>query len=448
MKNKLRIIFKRSSIIVSLALVILVASMSIGYAFYSEELSAIGAINLDVTSNIDCIATNLANTDNNNTNYIDSNFVNQEYKNKSIITSKVYGSFDSGQGDYMTMVIKIKNVSSKQQTLTEFASSTTINGINLSQPRLLNLVVGDVLEPNESRDVKVIYYYNDRINTQTSFEAEFKLIFEDGNVSVTRPSMIGRMDNGTFETDNGTISSIVNIANGFSVSVKYYLRLDNTDGSVNLVDSSNKASNYSSILAEGTNEDRNIYFKVDFGSQDSISTKLYIETENGETYDIKDLVFKKKNGSSSKPESIIPITIDESLTGAWGGASYFNVNFIADNSESDTPLNNFSIVIKFKKDTPIIALNYYSEGLAEWDSTNYTYTINGINSWDPNRSHISIPAKDTKKFGIISFGFSGEYTSMKEFIEYVAVTDKVNDSVVAQHTCSLNSENVFTCTSS
>lgn len=85
MQNKLRIIFKRSSIIVSLALVILVASMSIGYAFYSEELSAIGAINLDVTSNIDCIATNLANTDNNNTNYIDSNFVNQEYKNKSII---------------------------------------------------------------------------------------------------------------------------------------------------------------------------------------------------------------------------------------------------------------------------------------------------------------------------------------------------------------------------
>lgn len=276
MQNKLRIIFKHSSIIVSLVLVVLVASMSIGYAFYSEELSAIGAINLDVTSNIDCIATNLANTDNNNTNYIDSNFVNQEYKNKSIITSKVYGSFDSGQGDYMTMVIKIKNVSSKQQTLTEFASSTTINGINLSQPRLLNLVVGDVLEPNESRDVKVIYYYNDKIDAQTFFEAEFKLIFEDGNVSVTRPSMIGKMDNGTFETDNGTISSIVNIANGFSVSVKYYLRLDNTDGSVSLVDGSNNSSSYSSILAQGTNEDRTIYFKVDFGSLESVSTKLYI----------------------------------------------------------------------------------------------------------------------------------------------------------------------------
>lgn len=445
MKNKLRIIFKRSSIIVSLALVILVASMSIGYAFYSEELSAIGAINLDVTSNIDCIATNLANTDNNNTNYIDSNFVNQEYKNKSIITSKVYGSFDSGQGDYMTMVIKIKNVSSKQQTLTEFASSTTINGINLSQPRLLNLVVGDVLEPNESRDVKVIYYYNDRINTQTSFEAEFKLIFEDGNVSVTRPSMIGRMDNGTFETDNGTISSIVNIANGFSVSVKYYLRLDNTDGSVSLVDGSNNSSSYSSILAQGTNEDRTIYFKVDFGSLESVSTKLYIETENGETYDVKTLTFIKKNTSPSKPESLVPVTIEVSNKNAWDGITRFDVTFVVDNTANDTALENFSLVIKFKDDCPIAVINNYAVGLGEWDNETLTYTINGIHSWDANRSHISVPAKETQKFGIINIGFTGDHQKVEDFIDYMAVKSGVNDSVVAQHTCSLNSNNVLTC---
>ena len=184
LKNKLRIMFNHSSIIVSLVMVMLIASISVGYAFYSSELSAIGAINVYIDSSGDCIATSLTNDANKNTTYINSDYSNQEHNGKSIITSNVYGTFNKGTGDYMTMIINVKNTSSVEQTFVDFASSSTLNsdGSFLPEPRMLNLVIGDVLKPNESRSVKVIYYYNDSITIQGSFEANFTLIFEDGEV--------------------------------------------------------------------------------------------------------------------------------------------------------------------------------------------------------------------------------------------------------------------------
>ena len=86
---------------------------------------------------------------------------------------------------------------------------------------MLNLVIGDVLKPNESRSVKVIYYYNDSITIQGSFEANFTLIFEDGKVDINVPNMIGVIENSNFVVESDYVNSKVNIANNFDVSVKY-----------------------------------------------------------------------------------------------------------------------------------------------------------------------------------------------------------------------------------
>lgn len=276
--------------------------MSIGYAFYSSELAMIGTVNLSVSSSGDVIGTNLINKGNKNTTYINSDYSNQEHNGKSIITSNVYGTFNSGTGDYMTMIINIKNNSSIEQTFVDFSSSSTLNSDPnyLPQPRLLNIVVGDVLKPNESRDVKVIYYYKDKLSGQNPFEANFRFVFESGKVETIIPNMIGVINDTNYVIESEYIGSNISIANNFDVSVKYYLRVDNKDGSISLVDASHKVSIYSSILDAGANEERPIYFKVALGTNDSITTKLYIETENGEEYEIKELTFSKTGITESE----------------------------------------------------------------------------------------------------------------------------------------------------
>lgn len=441
MKNKLRIIFNHSSIIVSLVLVILISFISVGYAFYSAELSSIGIISLDVTSNIDCIATSLTNGDNKNTTYIDSSYTNQEYHNKSIIKSKVYGTFNSGSGDYMTMVINIKNVSSQPQTFTEFASSSSLDsdGNFLPQPRLLNIVIGDVLEPHESRDISVIYYYKNSISNQKSFEAEYTFIFEDGRVNVTVPTMMGTIDKNVFDVKDEVVSSSVNIVNAFDVSVKYYLRLSNNDGIVTLVDGSNKVSSYSSILDAGENENKPIYFKVDFGTNASVSTMLYIETENGEIYDIQELTFNNNN----KPQSIIPINIIVEASNKWQGSSY-SLWLEADNSANDTPVTDFSIVVKFKDGCALKSFQYYGTGVGKWNNSTLTYTINGIDQWN-TREHLSIPENTTQRFGIFKMDFYDELETIYDYIDYVVVLNEIEDPGDSEAECSYNEDNEFVC---
>ena len=447
MKNKLRIIFKCPSIIVSLVLILLVTTMSIGYAFYSSELSTIGLINIDIDSNVDCIATSLTNENNKNTTYISSSYTNQEHNGKSIITSNVYGTFNSGSGDYMTMIIKIKNVSSVEQTFVDFSNSSSLNSNAnfLPQPRMLNLVIGDVLKPNESRDVKVIYYYKDKISDQNSFEANFRFVFEDGKVNVNVPNLVGVIDDSDFLVENEYFNSNVSIANNFDVSVKYYLRVDNKDGSVGLVDASHKESSYSSILDAGANEKRPIYFKVDLGTKTSVTTKLYIETENGEIFDIKELTFKKSGSTQVEPN--IPVNIIVDGVSKWQGSIY-NLWFEVDNSANDKPLSDYSIVIKFKDGCALTRINYWGTGVAEWNSANYTYTIYGINQWIADtRPHYSIPANTKEKFGIFQVYFSDELESINDYIESVIIKNEIHDPGKSDTTCSINAENEFVCSS-
>jgi hypothetical protein len=386
------------NILVTIVLLVLLCSISIGYAYYEEELDINGLV--VISSNeyvgiLDVVSVSVGDSYNSsytyNTYYRSSNDTSVTFSISNTIT------FNSGSGDYLEYIVNIYNDSSDTYTYNGFSNSGYSNPwFYINTPRVLGIEKGDVIRPGKSKTIRIIYYYDGSLENNSTLYYQDYLVFLVGNQDISKNSVAGKVNTNIIKTDSKTnlFNLILNISNNYEVSVKYKVMLSNSD--ISLVDSSLNKVDYIYYLDKSSTNSNTIYLALNNNLQDgeSITTDIYIVLENGDIVTIDNVKIyvpeKDENGNSTEEEdsSIEGFNIETNIEERTGWSYHYKVNVNVSNS-NDYDLEEWTIKIKLDDTVVIDQYTTYLPNNYKATVKDNTIIIVSTQKWSSNNNVIS-----------------------------------------------------------
>lgn len=274
-KNNIKLIrdkaLHKERLIITIIMVSLILSMSVGYALYQSELNTLSEISLDIENNIfikDIEVVEKSNVHN------DSIKESVNKTNDRVEFKQSFNlSFQEGMEDYITLKYTFINKSNKTWYFSNYEDNST-----LSSPRVIGLDYEDEIEPGETREVKVIYF---KENVHSSLEVLIEPTFTFTKIlpDNKRGSILVNLENKDFVyKDSNEYISKLNILNSNFFSIKYKLKSSNPNIILN--------SDYSNILNAFENYSSDISFNIKEGITLPSSTNIALITEDGKEYNL------------------------------------------------------------------------------------------------------------------------------------------------------------------
>ena len=275
--------FKKQRILVSAFLLIIICSMSFGYALYYTELSLAGDITLVDTAGIKPVSLNIAET---NTTAGDYSYHRTYSETSTNVVVNCKGTYNSYS--YIEYALKVTNYSSTQtyyyDGLTysgEFKNSRG-NTQTMSAPMLSGIKPGDAIAPGESKTINFRYLYFGTLNGSYIYDNETIFRFVTDFSSITIPSLATTLGETEFQLEQDTpADTTLHVLNLYDTSVGFKLKAENDQ--VEIIDQNGNLSDYQSLLNAGAETDIHFYLRVKDGNEDyeSMTSDLYLELNDG-----------------------------------------------------------------------------------------------------------------------------------------------------------------------
>lgn len=281
-------IYMKQRLIVTAFIIMVVASMSVGYAIYYEELNASSIVILEAPVNIQIydaeVISSVSATDKG------SVMTWEETSNgiKLVVDTNVHFASSSwgGANPTITYQYTIANLSHHAYTFTNmtYSSEITSGYANIGDPVISGMVAGTVLDPGEELVFTASVTMGSILGISYEKDAiiHIELNFTEGTSDVN----IGTVESSLSETellieDDNIADVTVNLLNIYGYSVNYELVSNNAN--VTFVDSNGNATTYGGTLEDGGIAVHDIYLKVADGVDltNGVETTLSVVLANG-----------------------------------------------------------------------------------------------------------------------------------------------------------------------
>ena len=365
MKNKLRLFKIKEVIIVSIILVILLTSISVGYALYNEKLDLTGNLTLNKVGLVEITNVNVIKEDNIiNGSYIKSSHFTETGINVNFNIIAHGNIANSGELEYK---VKIKNNSSYTYT---YSGLTYANNASYVAPRLLGLLNGKILKPGEEVEATVIIFSENEMLAETQLEYNITFSFIQGENDIDSTPLEIRNKNGTeFDYNNEPLFISLKVINLQDVSMKYYIKVDNSNFMV--TNSSGKETKYTNIVAPGDSDTNNIYLVAKNDIEDTNEVIIQMVMEDGRTVNSPKITINKKT-------SLLPgINANITVTELWPGNYGISIP-LTNNGTINYP--KFTMHFKIKK--TINQFNYYGDYYYKYDEAEQILKVNNGNRYN------------------------------------------------------------------
>lgn len=279
-KNKLvEIIDKvgKANIYITVIVFVVIVSMSVGYAEFSELISAIGEVTIEepqyeITNKIEFI-----NYEDNLDNLvIESKEINDGFnvitKNKiEILSNQEYQ-------------VKYTLYNGTTSSYTYLGNEGILNSEEFMYPEIEGITKGDIILPGEKREVNVIF-----INSDKTYNLEYELVFtfKKGVEEVIKPNILGGLlDNKILLDNENTANVSMNITNIYDCSKKVSISVSNPDIAI--------ISEYELMINKDATKNFNFTIKLNKDYQEPIKTSIVVNTKNGENYNIGEIILYRE----------------------------------------------------------------------------------------------------------------------------------------------------------
>ena len=303
MKNMFDSKYKKFRFFNTVFMIVLCASMSVGYALYHEELHASSVIVLEAPLEIRIydaiVGTSTSASDKGSV----MKFEETSDGMKLVVDTTVH--FDAtGWGDSRATIsytYSVVNLSHKAYSYNDITYSSEItNGTaNIGDPVISGLTRGQVLQPGEELTFTASLTMGAILGISYEKDAiiHIELEFKEGESSVNIGTVKGSLDNDSLVIDGeDRIASLkVSLLNVYGSDVEYTLQSSNPD--VTLVDKSGNPYTYTGLLGDGKYEDKTVYLKVVDGVDltDGIETNIKCNILNGASFDVGTVLLSLDN---------------------------------------------------------------------------------------------------------------------------------------------------------
>lgn len=365
MKSKLRLFKIKEVLIVSIILVILLTSISVGYALYNEKFDLTGNITLNKVGLVEITNVDVIEEDNiTNGSYIKSSHFTETGINVNFNITAHGNIADNGELKYH---VTFKNNSAYTYT---YSGLTFANNASYVAPRLLGLLNGSILQPGEEIDATVIIFSEDKMLAETQLEYNITFSFIQGENDIDSTPLEIRNKNGNeFNYNNEPLLISLKVINLQDVSMKYYIKVNNDNFMV--TNSSGKETKYTNIISPGDSDTNNIYLVAKNDIETTNEVIIQMVMEDGRIINSPTITINKK--SPLLPGVSANITAKE----LWPG--YYGIIIpLTNNSTVNYP--RFTLCMKFKK--PINQFNYYGDYHYSYDATEQIFKVNNGNRYN------------------------------------------------------------------
>lgn len=272
-KNKTDRIIKER-ILITFTLLVIVISMSVGYAYYSEELKI--AANIELTGTSLMIKNSKVSAYENAYNEeIRYGVLDDEYNlNIKQIFKFTESSSMNSVSNYISYTYTLVNLTSESLVFTGIDSLNETE-INLNEPIIEGIKEGEVLKSSEERVITITYYSKEKLEQEYYIESSLNLLFtNDLNYETT--SVVTMVAPNEI-TVTELIPINLELLSTYSYSLYYKVICDND--LFELVDANGNIINESFIIGSGITEDLTIYLRLkdDTSLNAPLTVKLYIE---------------------------------------------------------------------------------------------------------------------------------------------------------------------------
>ena len=392
--------FKKQRILVSAFLLILICSMSFGYALYYTELSLAGDITLVDTAGIKPVNLNVKET---NTTPGDSSYHRTYNDTSTNVVVNFKGTFNSYS--FIEYDLKVTNYSSFQTyyydglTYSGELRNNSGNTQHMIAPLISGIKAGDAILPGESKTITFRYLYFGYLNGSYNYDNETIFRFVTDLSSVTIPSLATTLGTTEFQLDQDTLSgTTLHVLNLYDSSVGFKLKAENNQ--VEIIDQNGNLSDYQSLLDTNGETDINFYIRVKDGVEDyeSMTSDLYLELNDGSKQKIDTVTLYEPEKRITIKPTRATVTTDCQRFEYWADhwSCYFTVRNIG-----DTRIEQWTLEMKLNSSMNVTTIQNWND---EWSYDKNTKTFK-----------ISSDGRYTSQHNSINPG--GYYTTQQFIVE-------------------------------
>lgn len=401
-KNLASSLYKKERFIITALLVVIITSMSVGYAAYYEELKLEGQ--LIVESLDEFLIYKHEISDSNNATSKSISYTTTESNGVSKLEINTTINFSSniwaGKDLHLTYKFQVANFTDKKLTFADVEHSAQVGSRwqNIGAPVVTGIAVGDVLQPGDIIDVYVQFYMDGSISFSKDVTIDCDLIFNEGDVDIKPGSLQTSIDSTTLNLDNNNMAKVdVSILSLYKTSVDYTITSSNNN--VTLVDEDGNPFTYTNFLDAGATDDITLYLKVKDGVDLSsdITTTLRAELTDTSTYSFGSVVLTKDTDPKWYDYSLT-YTIKSEAT--W--ADHYNVIFKITNNGDET-MDQYTAYV-YLNDSLVVNEFYNYQSMVVFDPAENLVKLSSKQRWSD--AHNSIAPGESFEFTVTVFGMN------------------------------------------
>lgn len=427
MKNKFRNFIKHERIIATILLVVIISSISVGYAVNGTLLTFGGSAYVvsEEIHNGEFVMTSFVETQvSEGASSSFNTFVKNENVDNVIFQSQLALS-GSGNNVYYKFTASFYNDTNDYYTF---------NGVPFNEyygPRLkvLGKEKGSIIKPGEKFDIILFYYYDSEAPEICWVDTIFE--FLKGKQNIESGALVGVLSKTNYQMTNGVYeyNESVAISNNLSSCMGYSIKSTNSNVKIKTTDGNINDNYFNIIPAQTFNTDFTFVLEGDLSS--IIITEIYLETDDKKNPILGTVTFYPEgyvDPNPDQPEVDEPDSYDTvsaiEITPRTGWADHYSANLTITNN-TDQDIKDFIIQVELNPD-------YYVDETDQYGPTNYEYTLSdnvmSISSKHMYSSELDmvIPANGTltvSEFSLCLVGYTGENYS--ELIKSVKVLPSV-----------------------
>lgn len=284
MKNNTGNIIKQR-IILSIIVVVLILSMSVGYALYNEELSLLGRVSFEYDDSLVIGEVSVSES----VNAYNEEVVYNEFIENTLESTQTFRFTSSKESDslanYIVYHFKITNLSEDSYVFTGIDSLIEVDGdYVINTPILSGISDGEVISSGESVAFELTYYHDERLDEDISINASVSFNFDTNLDYESTANVAASLDVQEASFQDGIAKVRVDLISTYDYALYYTFSL--SDDNYMLVDYEGNALNQKYILLSGVTTSEEIYIKAsnDTEMKKDISVEISITLDNNVSY--------------------------------------------------------------------------------------------------------------------------------------------------------------------
>ena len=253
-RKKFRELMKSSlfkqKFLVTLILVCLISSISVGYALYNTELSMEGEVFVEASGYLSVVGARTMGMSNVSSSNVSHETVRNDEKVTLDSTIKIVASSSAATNKdvSVTYMFTIHNNSGYAYTYTGYNYSAEVESgaAYISSPIVNNLYVGDVLQPGDYAYVTVKFPVQNAVFYSKNITVHSQFVFESGDPLVQPGSLQTSIKDNDLALDDKYMASVeLSLLNLFNTGVEY--TIDSSNPLVSITDSGGNSYTYGGI---------------------------------------------------------------------------------------------------------------------------------------------------------------------------------------------------------